>query len=189
MLNPTQTVISQYQTAPIINAILADVNTNLDPVGYITSFYNSIWNILTANTYGLDVWGRIIGVNRNIQVPETFTFFSFSGTPGAAPFGAHAFFSGAGGSGAQITLTDVAYRKLLLLKAAANYSNCSVKDLNALIYGLYGSEGKCSVLDGYNMTVVYDFQFSLSTTDYAVLTGSGVLPRPAGVALTIQQGA
>lgn len=190
MLNPAQTIITQYQTSPILNAVLTDLNANLDPTANLLNFYGAVWNVTTASGYGLDVWGRIVGVTRNLQSLSTYSYFNFNGVPGATPFGVHVFYAGSALTGAvQITLSDASFRQLILLKALANTTDCSVPQINAILAGLYGDQGVCYVIDNEDMSFTYRFKFSLTTTDAALLYNSGVLPRPAGVTYSIVQGA
>jgi hypothetical protein len=190
MNNPSQTIITQYQASPIINTLLSNWNVNLDPVSRLVSFYNTIWNIATASGYGLDVWGRIVGVVRTLQVPQTFNYFGFQEATGTQPFNYGTFYTG-GGVGTTttaLTLTDAVFRQLILLKARANITNCSGKDLNALLAALYAGRGQCYVADNGNMRFTYVFKFFLTPSDYTLLAQSGVLPRPAGTTYSILQG-
>ena len=66
-----QTVISQYANSPVLLALLRRLNTALDQAANIEQFYTLVWDLRTAVGYGLDVWGRIVGVNRVLRVPTT----------------------------------------------------------------------------------------------------------------------
>ena len=61
MLNVEQTIISQYTHSPIINQIIGYFNGSIDPNADLERFCHAIWNVETAQTYGLNVWGRIVG--------------------------------------------------------------------------------------------------------------------------------
>jgi hypothetical protein len=189
MNNYSQTIITQYQTSPVITTMLGNLNDNLDPSADLLSFYNTIWNIATATGYGLDVWGRIIGVSRNLQVAQTFNYFGFAEATGTQPFGLGVLYTGGSiGGVSTLTLTDDVYCSLLLLKARANITDCSGQQINALLTGLYARRGNCYVVDNNDMTITYVFKFILTASDYTVLAQSGVLPRPAGVSYSILQG-
>ncbi len=75
------TILSQYANSPTITQMLANIQQYLDPTGNIDDFYDDVWNIQTAQGYGLDVWGRIVGVNRILQVSNT-AYFGFIGPSG-----------------------------------------------------------------------------------------------------------
>src|ERR1043166_4995609 len=63
-----QTVISQYANSPRMMQLLADFYDYIDPVYLDDQFFDLVWNVDTAIGYGLDIWGRIVGVSRVIQV-------------------------------------------------------------------------------------------------------------------------
>src|SRR4051812_42839886 len=62
------TVISQYANSPILDTLVQNINESIDPTVNIDAFFDNMWNIDTAIGYGLDVWGRILGVSRTLAV-------------------------------------------------------------------------------------------------------------------------
>ena len=191
MLNPSQTIITQYMTSPRIVALLEDWNGYIDPSVDLKNFYDTIWNIATASGYGLDVWGRIVGVNRTVY-ESTLNWFGWDGAVfyAASPFGPYAsgdaprfWYNGQGVADSTPTpLPDAEYRRLILLKAAANITNCSAYALNRLAKALYSSAGTVYVVDNLDLTFTYHFVgFDPTGSDITALTSSGILPRPAGV--------
>lgn len=174
-----------------MGALLSDWNTVIDPQTDFKLFYDGIWNILTAAGYGLDVWGRIVGVSRNLKVGIAFGFFGFAevfGPEGFAETGeGGSFYSGTPSGTTPITLGDSAFRKLILLKALSNVSNCSAYSLNAVLNSLYSGEGASYALDLGGMRFELVFHFALTPQDEAILTQSGTFLRPAGTAYEIVQ--
>src|SRR5579871_5512746 len=63
-----QTIISQYANSPILTQLIANFDQYIDPTKNLDAFFDLIWNVDTAQGYGLDVWGRIVGVTRVLQV-------------------------------------------------------------------------------------------------------------------------
>lgn len=185
MKNYQQTIITQYASSPVMTGVLSDWNTDLDPSVNLRLFYDGIWNINTAAGYGLDVWGRIVGVSRNLKASLGDQYLGFAEAFGSQPFGWGVFYSGQTPNATPLTLTDAVFRQLILLKALANVSNGSAYYLNGVLDALYGSRGRCYAVDLGNMTFALVFHFSLTPADYSVLTQSGLLLRPAGVAYTI----
>ena len=59
-----KTILSQYDDSPTLLSMIESFNDAIDPTANITAFYENIWNVNTANGYGLDVWGQIVGVSR-----------------------------------------------------------------------------------------------------------------------------
>lgn len=179
-------VISQYANSPTLYQILENLTFDLDITWDIGQFYDAVLNLNTARGFGLDIWGRIVGVNRTITIPTEGGFFGFGeASPGANPFDSAPFYDGAQSVSDTYLLTDQAYRQLLLVKAAANLSALNAPALNALLRALFPDRGRCYVLDLGGMAFQYTFEFVLTAAEMNVLTQSGVIPRPAGVSVTI----
>jgi Protein of unknown function (DUF2612)/PASTA domain len=188
------TVISQYANSPTILAMVANFAEYFDPAQNLQSFYLDVWNIDTAIGFGLDIWGRILGVSRVIPIPGTSGAFGFENSdtpPDWENFGnlndvlsGGPFFSGQI-SGNSYKLNDGPYRTLLLTKALGNICATTAPALNALITNLFPGRGRCYTRDGGAMTMTYVFEFPLTTIEYAILAYSGVLAHPAGVGVNI----
>jgi hypothetical protein len=182
------TIISQFANSPTILGLIGSFDSAVNPRKNIDAFYVDVWNVLTAQGFGLDVWGRIVGVSRVLQVSsgEWLGFEEAGNGSVETPFNVAPFYNGASTTG-NYALTDDAYRTLILAKAAANITNGSIPAINQILMTLFGSSGACWCTDGQNMTMTYTFEFQLSPVQFSIVTQSGVLPRPAGVALTIIQ--
>ena len=180
--NWQQTLLSQYANSPVIIALLNYLDQNLDATVNVDLFYNSLWNISTATGYGLDVWGRILGVTRILTVTPTYLGFdeAQSGLTPIQPFNQGGFYSGQAIT-QNYSLTDAAFLPLLLAKAALNITNCSIPAINQILIALFGASGKAWCSDLGNMQMAYNFNFSPSPAQLAIIQQSGVLPRPAGV--------
>ncbi|NVN09699.1 DUF2612 domain-containing protein [Nguyenibacter vanlangensis] len=186
MDNVQQTIISQYANSPTINALIEAWNQSIDPSSDIQNFYDLIWNVQTATGYGLDVWGRIVGVGRVLQVANTSYIGFAQQSPTVTTFGSGILYSGGATTG-NYSLTDDAYRQLIMAKAAANITNGSITSINAILAILFSGRGACYVADSGNMTMTYVFEFVLTPVDVSVVVTSGILPRPAGVQISYRQ--
>lgn len=177
-----KTVISQYGNSDRLTSLLGSVNI-VDPTENFDAFYDWIWNVKTARGYGLDVWGRIVGVGRVLQVPIGQYFgFAEAGIT-ASPFNQDSFYNGEVLTN-NYSLTDDAYRKLIYAKALANISDSSIPTINRILRILFPNRGNCYCTDGQNMTMTYTFKFVLTSVEKAIVSQTGVLPKPAGVALS-----
>lgn len=187
MITFERTIISQYSNAPILNQLIANLNDYIDPRINIQLFTNNLWNVLSAVGYGLDVWGRIVGVTRVVQIPTSPLFFGFlEALPfGAVGFGQGPFWNGTEALTQPYDLDDDQFRTLILAKALANICDGSIRMTNQILLGLFPGRGNCYVVDGENMTLTYRFSFSLTQVEYAIVTQSGVLPKPAGVLASV----
>ncbi|WP_152882578.1 DUF2612 domain-containing protein, partial [Burkholderia multivorans] len=54
MLNVEQTILSQYGNSATITQLIQNFNQYIDPRADIDAFYNAVWNIDTAQGFGLD---------------------------------------------------------------------------------------------------------------------------------------
>ena len=82
MIYPEETVQSQYAASPTIRALVDGFNKGVDPRSDTQLFYDRIFNPATAQGVGLDIWARIVGVERNVyldQIDKNFGFFIQSG--------------------------------------------------------------------------------------------------------------
>lgn len=151
MINVEQTIISQYGNSPTILALIQNMNANIDPRADIDGFFNFVWNIDTAQGFGLDIWGRIIGINRIILTnPVT-------------------------------QLDDDDFRSLLFLKALSNISASNSPAINQLLLNWQGAGKRAYVNDLGKMMMRYTFEYALSPVDLVIIKNSGIFLRPAGV--------
>jgi hypothetical protein len=184
---PRNTVISQYANSPTILALIDAMYDAISPDADINAFYDFVWNVDTAQGFGLDIWGRIVNVTRSLTIPGTTTYLGFNEAytlatrdTGAQPFGQAPFYAGTPATNTY-TLADDAYRTLILVKALANISDCTVPNLNKLLQTLFVGRGRCYVTDTGAMEMRYVFEFQLLPFELAILTQSGAVPRPAAV--------
>lgn len=179
------TLLSQYANSPVIIALIDAWSEAIDRLVGFNDFYRAVWNVDTAAGFGLDIWGRIVGVSRALFVP-TANFLGFASSSDALSFGDGIFYGG-GAFTTNYQLTDAAYRQLILAKAALNITNGSIPAINAILRALFPNYENVYVRDNADMTMTFVFGAQLSKVDYAIVTQSGVLPRPVGVSVTIEQ--
>ena len=191
MRDVEKTVISQYANSPSLRQLITNMNQYFDPRANFLAFYNYVWNVDTAVGFGLDIWGRIVGVSRLLQIPGANPIFGFqdnAAVPDVEPFNQGVFNSKGNIVTQGYLLTDDAYRTLILAKALANISATTAPAINQILTNLFPGRGPAYVLDTWQanvMTMQYTFRFVLTVTEYAILAQSGVLPRPAGVKVSI----
>jgi Protein of unknown function (DUF2612) len=187
MDNWRDTVISQYANSPILLEMIEKFNDAVDPSVDIDAFYTNVWNISTAVGYGLDIWGRIVNIPRQLTITSSLTYFGFEdGVNDYAPFGQEPFYAGSFPT-QNYTLSDDAYRSLILVKAMTNIAATNIPTLNKIITALFSSRGRCYVSDLGNMQMSYHFEFMLEPFELAILTNSGALAHPTGVRISIVQ--
>jgi hypothetical protein len=166
------------------------MNAYLDPRADFDAFFDYVWNVDTAQGFGLDIWGRIVNIRRELQIPNAPVYFGFKDAlPGSYPFDEAPFYDGTPPATQAYKLADDAYRKLILTKALANIASSNAPSLNQLLQNMFADRGRCYVNDMGGMQFRYTFEFDLTSQEYAIVTQSGVLPRPAGVNAILFQSA
>ena len=149
MMNWRQTILSQYDQSPRLVALLDAVNQWFSLDANFENFYDTIWNIDTAVGYGLDVWGRILNIQRQLTLTIEESYFGFQEAGDRTGFNQGPFWTGiVATKGSVFTLADEPYRRLLLAKAAYNITDGSVPATNALMMNLFPNRGNCFVRDG-----------------------------------------
>lgn len=192
------TVISQYANSPVIMQLVQNLNQYIDQSANFANFFNYVWNVDTAVGFGLDIWGKIVGVSRLLQIPNTTDYVGFdNGTrsppdwqsmgsdqpPYNDPPVGGAMYTGFNATSTYL-LGDDAYRQLILAKAFANIATTTAPAINQLLQNLYGA-GTAFVLNDGPMAISYNLTFTPSAIQLAILQQSGVIPTPPGVSVTI----
>ncbi|CCH04001.1 IS, phage, Tn; Transposon-related functions [Achromobacter xylosoxidans NH44784-1996] len=181
-----RTIISQYANSPTLVQLANNMGDYINPDTDFDAFYNFVWNVETAQGFGLDIWGRIVGVGRMLTVPGDVTYMGFDEAASWQPFNQATMYTGAQAT-QTYRLADDAYRKLILVKALANISDCTSPSLNRLLSNLFAGRGRCYVSDTGNMEFRYTFEFPLEPYEVAILTQSGAIPKPAAVLANVLQ--
>lgn len=178
------TVISQYANSPILTTLIANFFQYVDQTRNLDEFFDLVWNVDTAVGYGLDVWGRIVGVSRVIPVEVENVYLGFQESGDAYPFGQASLYAGVSLTG-NFELVDQAFRVLIFAKAFANVSDGSISSINHLLLSLFPNRGNCYVADNNDMTMDYVFDFALSAAELAIVQQTNVLPKPVGVDVSV----
>ncbi|MCH7381597.1 MULTISPECIES: DUF2612 domain-containing protein [Acinetobacter] len=185
MENVQQTIISQYANSPSINQLIESMNEYIDPRTNMENFYDFVWDLNTAQGFGLDIWGKIVGVSRSLRVTDPEDYFGFKDSE-YQPFDQAPFYDETIPIGTVYILDDVQYRILIITKALANISATNAQALNLLLRQLFNNR-RCYVEEVGGMQVNYVFEFALTNLEYAILAQSGVIQKPAGVKINIKQ--
>lgn len=153
MQNVEQTIISQYGNSSTIGTLIQNMNENIDPRADIDNFYDTIFNVSTANLFGLAIWSRIVGIPQSLIV-QLGTYLSDADT----------------------------FRSLIMLKALSNISRASAPAINQLLQNwIGGTNVRAYVVDLGQMSMIYQFEFALTSQQLLILETSGIFLRPAAV--------
>ena len=176
----------QYAASPRLRQIIS-YNTEYFKTEWVEDFYNIVWNIDTAQGFGLDIWGRIVGLENGrylrIEVGDYFGFNTSNGNQSWQTFGFGTLYPGSPETDV-FELADPAFRVLIKTKALANIVDTTMPSLNRSLKQLFPDRGRCWVNDLQNMGIRYVFEFPLEPWELSVITRD-TLPRPGGVLATI----
>lgn len=181
MLYP-YTLISQYDNSPVLRALLEGLELAVDPRLDIQEFFYTVFNPRTAVGWGLDCWGRIVGIERQLTLQGTDAAFGFAGSD-LQPFGQGTFWSDDATS--TYVLADEAYRQLIFFKAAINLTDGTLASLNRIMQMMFASRGNVCVLHTGTMRIRFFFDFYLLPFERALVAREDVPPKPAGVGFDI----
>lgn len=171
------TILSQYSASPRILALARGFALRLDPAPDIDTFFENIFDIETARGWGLDNWGRILGVPRGVQV-ATVDWFGYYGS-GLQPWNQAPWFNPQQSTN-NYPLTDEAYRKLLMYKAAANIGSADAATINRLLKQIFPNTFD-HIVDNGNMSIRAVFNDYLQPVEVSILNTYGALNKGAGV--------
>ena len=180
MRNLQQTIISQYANSPIICGMIERFNQCIDPRADAMEFYRDIWDIETAKGYGLDIWGRIVGIERYVFITSHDENVGFA--TGFTPFNSGTWSNGED-DGRKYRMDDETYRKIIMLKAMSNITYASAPNINRLLSIMFEKRGRAYFVKNGTMAARYVFEFFLLPTERAIIRQSDLLPRPSGVLL------
>ncbi len=144
------TVLSQYANSPTLMGMLESLDGAIDQTANFNAFFDDVWNVDSAWGYGLDVWGRIVGIARVLQV-ENQPIFGFAEAAAAGNtlvvgFGQGMFYAGVVPT-SNYALDDESFRRLILAKAASNICDDSIQSINKILLMLFPYRGNCWVSD------------------------------------------
>lgn len=103
------------------------------------------------------------------------------------PFNDAPFFSGIEPVAENYQLSDEVYRNLILAKCAANISGVDAFSINKVLNLVVGGSIKAYIRDNLDMTATLVFEGVLPPTTRAIITQSGIIPRPCGVSYTAEE--
>jgi hypothetical protein len=180
-----QTLLWQYNDAEKLQSLLQYkqdwVNTN--QTEFWNNWYTDVFDLRTANDFGLSVWSIILGLPVFATIyPNTNSrrSFAFGGLRGN--YGTSNFLSTTTGN---LSLTTQEKRIALRIRYFQLVTRGCVLEINRFFSYLFG-DGNAYALDGLNMTMMYIFRIPISPNLLYVFQTFDILPRPATVGLEIR---
>jgi hypothetical protein len=157
MRDVEQTILSQFGNSAAITALIRNMNGYIDPQADIDGFFDTVWNVETAEGFGLDIWGRIVSL----------------------PSGRYIY------TDPVTVLEDPEFRRLILIKALSNISITTSPTFNQMLNNYFAGRGRCYVSDQGSMQMRYTFEFSLAPYEIQIMAEPDIFLRPAGVQVGI----
>jgi hypothetical protein len=186
MIEIKDTLLSQYANSPTIITILNEFNDTIDPRANADDFYHMAVNVLTAQGFGLDIWGRIVGIGRDLSIPDpNVDYFGFGETKKYTPFDQSPFYSG-NTSDFTYKMEDSTYRDVILMKAYSNILCATAPNINRFLTNCIFT-GRAYYLITGHMTARYVFEYRLSELEKNLIYHQNILPRPSGVKISIME--
>ncbi|ELX9600397.1 DUF2612 domain-containing protein [Escherichia coli] len=185
------TILTQYSASKKLLSIIDTFNQAVSLDDFTEEFIKKVWDLTTCETFGLDMWGKIVGISRYIVAPIDSDSFGFSeaddgSTDYPAPFDNSPFYGGIQET-TNVRLGDDAYRTLIICKAFTNISVATIPDINKFLKILFYQRGRAYCVNHRDMTIGINFEFSLAPYEESILTNYDVTPVPSGVQVNIKQ--
>lgn len=190
-INLLQAVLWQYNNADNIKTLAQGQQDYVDENNkqFWEDWYNDVFNLVTANEFGLSVWSIILNVPFLMNIfPQGGKIFGFNQLPVVnenVNFERGNFAK----SKSRIILTLEDQRIFLRCRYFQLISRGSVIDTNNFLDLLFNDplgpyQGGAWVIDNLDMTSEYVFNTDISANLLAALEEFDILPRPTGVELS-----
>ena len=185
------TILTQYSASQKLLSIIDTFNQAISLDDFTDEFIAKVWDLTTCQTYGLDVWGKIVGVSRYVTAPIESSSFGFGEANDAnpeypTPFNDAPFYGGVQET-TNVRLEDDAYRTLIFCKAFTNISIATIPEINRFLKMLFYQRGRAYCVNYRDMTMGITFEFELAPYEESILTNYEVTPVPSGVQVNIRQ--
>jgi hypothetical protein len=179
----------QYEEAENLTSLVVNKNIWLAIYGTLfwQAWYFTVFDLRTANLFGLTIWSILLDLP--LFVPTA------SPNPAAPVWGFNELpfptvndnvnFGHGNLSGALVipTLTEDEQRIALQLKYYQLVSRGAVTEVNQFLNYLFGDQGGAWMIDNFDMTITYEFGFTINPVLLNVIASYELLPKPAGVSV------
>jgi hypothetical protein len=177
----------QYNDAANLQSLLQSKSEwyETNQTQFWLDWYADIFNLATANDFGLSVWSVILNqplyLNNGPSPPQQNIF-------GLGPNNQNLTNGNFGTqTGYTYYFSTETARLLLQLRYFQLVSSGTVPETNRMVAYLFESFGPVFLVDDLDMTQRYLFEFDIPSEMLLMLTSFDILPRAAGVKSNIQQ--
>lgn len=156
-----QCILWQYQNSANLKSLILSKEEwyQTHQSQFWQDWYDNVFNIDTANDFGLSVWGQILKFSRNVTAKD----------------------------GSQHYLTTEQYRMLLKGQVIRFGMGATAPEINKWLSVVFAGKGASYCLDSYDMTAI-PFVFRAQPTEEIkwLLGNIDFFPRPAGVGYQVR---
>ena len=182
-------VLWEYNDAENIIGLLTDKQDfyNLVQRDFWTTWVRDVFDLRTANEFGLSVWSAILDLpffSDSEVSPEDYPAWGFDTGDANSPIQNFNNGNFASTSDTFINLDTEAKRLLLRLRYFQLTTDCTIPEINQFGQFLLGSNDVFA-FDNNNMTIRYIFRVIPPSNLLAVAQQFDILPRPSGVGVEI----
>lgn len=175
-------VLWQYDGSPRLLSLLTQKHGwyTENQTEFWENWIRDVFDLRTANDFGLAVWARILNIPLVAGVPGSGDREVFGFDPYGLNFNQGNFGRDQSGT---LGLSIEQKRMILRLRYFQLISRGTVPEANFVLGEMFGA-GEAFVLDALNMTAVYVFKTPPSSQILFVLQTFDLMPRPAGVGIS-----
>lgn len=190
-VNLLQSILWQYDKAPNLISLMAFKQTwyDINQQGFWSNWYEDVFNLTTANAFGLSVWAIILDVPLYLNISPDIDqpVFGFNTVPSENTNQNFTRGNFSSRGSAQI-LSEEEQRLVLRLRYFQLITRGAIPEINQFLNYLFNSSGsdllgQVWALDGLHMNMRYVFNFNIPRGLLSILRQLRLLPKPAGVRL------
>ena len=156
-----QCLLWQYQNSPALKSLILSKEQwyQTHQADFWQDWYDNVFNLDTANDFGLSVWGQILNFSRNVAAKD----------------------------GSLHYLTTEQYRLILKGQLLKFGMGATAPEINKWLSVIFKGKANAYCLDSYDMTAIPFILASVPTPEIGWLLGNiDFFPRPAGVGYQIR---
>ncbi len=193
-VNVLRVLLWQYNEAENLQGLLQRKQRwyDVNHTQFWRDWIRDVFDLRTANDFGLSVWSRILDVPINIESvesPGSYPAFGFSNVVGIDPTNSpiRNFMHGnfATPPNALENLSTEQKRLVLRLRYYEITSNVTVSSINRILADVF-PDNYAYVLDNNDMTISYIFSQTPDARTLFLMEDADILPRPSGVSYDVR---
>lgn len=176
-------ILWQYEKADKLKQIAANQESAHNRIvnEFWTNWHRDVFNIDTANEFGLSIWARILDVNLSVDFEPQLEKTAFGFGPNRRNFAVPSNFGSRAGGRVGLTLEQA--RLLIRARYFSLTERPTVTNINRFLQRYFWrGESKVYVQDPLDMSfVLYTFNYTPGGELAFLLDNTDILPRPSGV--------